>query len=130
MQSQMLLFKTGQLNVNEIFWIIHFQAYEISFLVKETQSKDLEYPNQCLNHTELLTMIRLGQRAQWIELWLAEFVWDSFAFGCKWLSKTNSSNVMWWFWSISWKIINRWFLEPIEKDQLFLSVMSIMRNYC
>lgn len=64
MQSQMLLFKTGQLNVNEIFWIIHFQAYEISFLVKETQSKDLEYPNQCLNHTELLTMIRLGQRAQ------------------------------------------------------------------
>lgn len=41
--------------MNEIFWIIHFQAEEVTFLVKETHSKVL--PNQCLNHTELLTMM-------------------------------------------------------------------------
>ena len=32
--------------IDDIFWIVHFQTYEVTFLVEEIHSKDVEYPNQ------------------------------------------------------------------------------------
>lgn len=54
-----------------------------TFLVEVTHSKGLEYPNQCLTHTELLTMIGTWQRVQRMEAVTSRICLRLTVFGCK-----------------------------------------------
>lgn len=68
-----------------------------------------------------------GQRAQWIEALRAEFVWDSLYLAA--MTKKDQNSCVLWLWSINWKIINGWLLEPVGEGPI-VSECHINCNYC